>query len=605
MALINKTSQLFIKFVSKPWLLFFLALFFALSSIKVPLAADDYFHYVALKGSHQLQQLGFQNADGDIGATDAAMTLFSFFPKDRTNINRMKEIGVYPWWGSDEVQLSFWRPLASISHWLDYKLWPDSIAMMHLHSIFWFMLYLLSGYLVFKHLFKDTSMNGKKLAAFGLLFLVVDLSLYESLGWIASRNALMAGSFGLLSFYFMLLTNSLKNRILSLVFFGLALLSAEAGIGSAGLIMAYILFISPESIKKKIITFAPYLLLVVLWRICYQSGHYGALNNGLYVDPIKNFKGFVEVVFTRGPALILNQISGVDMLYNLFSPLTKVIYAVIGAAIFLLTLILNRQFIKEVKLARFFLVGALFSVVPPVAIGMISGRLLIFVSVMMFGFFILAFNYYQNKNCCVYKAYKVVYLGFNIFISFIALLCLSVYLYQGMVKKKNNDADIIFLSQDLSEKRVYLISSPHSFQWLYLPYQFSYFEKQLPESARILTSSYESIDITRTDENKLKISIDSGMKIYTDSVAVRDTLFSNYKHLISLGYKRSFPDVTIEVIAVNENSEPTEIIYSFKDINSSTNLWYYWDVVEDKGKYKKFTLPDTGKTVKIDGINSL
>src|SRR5690349_11608229 len=45
------------------------------------------------------------------------------------------EFGYVPWWTSPELQMAFLRPLATISQYGDYLLWPTHPALMHLHNI--------------------------------------------------------------------------------------------------------------------------------------------------------------------------------------------------------------------------------------------------------------------------------------------------------------------------------------------------------------------------------------------------------------------------------------------------------------------------------------
>ena len=43
-----------------------------------------------------------------------------------------------PWWCNANLKGAFWRPIASLTHWLDYALWPDSPTLMHAQSIAWY-----------------------------------------------------------------------------------------------------------------------------------------------------------------------------------------------------------------------------------------------------------------------------------------------------------------------------------------------------------------------------------------------------------------------------------------------------------------------------------
>ena len=63
--------------------------------------------------------------------------MFDFLSGDPEQIRTFKELGVLPWWAADDLKLSFWRPLSSFTHVIDYTLWPDSGPLMHLYSLAW------------------------------------------------------------------------------------------------------------------------------------------------------------------------------------------------------------------------------------------------------------------------------------------------------------------------------------------------------------------------------------------------------------------------------------------------------------------------------------
>ena len=46
--------------------------------------------------------------------------------------------GIIPWWSVADVRITFFRPLSTLTHWLDFQLWPESHEMMHVHSLLWY-----------------------------------------------------------------------------------------------------------------------------------------------------------------------------------------------------------------------------------------------------------------------------------------------------------------------------------------------------------------------------------------------------------------------------------------------------------------------------------
>lgn len=50
----------------------------------------------------------------------------------------LRSVGFHPWWADPQVQMTFFRPLSSATHVLDYALWPDAPWLHHAHSVLWY-----------------------------------------------------------------------------------------------------------------------------------------------------------------------------------------------------------------------------------------------------------------------------------------------------------------------------------------------------------------------------------------------------------------------------------------------------------------------------------
>jgi hypothetical protein len=60
------------------------------------------------------------------------------FSRDKTLREMTRNYGIMPWWLSNEAKLALWRPFTAFTHWVDYRVFPDSPALMHAHNIAWF-----------------------------------------------------------------------------------------------------------------------------------------------------------------------------------------------------------------------------------------------------------------------------------------------------------------------------------------------------------------------------------------------------------------------------------------------------------------------------------
>ena len=141
-------------FAEKPYAILVLILFGVLlhigSTIRGGMYADDYVHASYFLGNEVLAKKGF--LDG-IGVGDLSRLLsdqFNFFDPTAENYQSLMNFGMLPWWASEDALLHFFRPLAVITHYIDYKLWPDNLHLMHAFSLFWYGLGICSIYVLLR-----------------------------------------------------------------------------------------------------------------------------------------------------------------------------------------------------------------------------------------------------------------------------------------------------------------------------------------------------------------------------------------------------------------------------------------------------------------------
>src|SRR5262245_57278285 len=107
-----------------PIFLALLAALLVLPTISGGLMLDDYAH-------RSMFVPGVRAPGGPRGDWD----LFNFQGRDEGYFNLQLDRGLFPWWTSRGLQLAFMRPLTSLSHTLDYRLFPDMPALMHAENI--------------------------------------------------------------------------------------------------------------------------------------------------------------------------------------------------------------------------------------------------------------------------------------------------------------------------------------------------------------------------------------------------------------------------------------------------------------------------------------
>lgn len=92
-----------------------------LPSLSAGLYLDDYVLWATASGAPALCDLFPRPLD-----------MFAFIDGDPGRTRRMMDRGLLPWWGLEDARLAFWRPATSLTHWLDFSLWPRRPALIHL-----------------------------------------------------------------------------------------------------------------------------------------------------------------------------------------------------------------------------------------------------------------------------------------------------------------------------------------------------------------------------------------------------------------------------------------------------------------------------------------
>jgi hypothetical protein len=132
------------------------------------------------------------------------------------------------------VKIMFFRPVTALTHWLDYALWPHLTWLAHLHSVLWY------GALVcsVRPYRRTLAWRGRRP---GELLFAFDSGHGLPVGWLATRNMMLAVMFGIMAILGHHRWRSEAWRPgawLGPLAFALSLFSAEFGVGALGYLIA-------------------------------------------------------------------------------------------------------------------------------------------------------------------------------------------------------------------------------------------------------------------------------------------------------------------------------------------------------------------------------
>jgi hypothetical protein len=259
--------------------------------------------------------------------------------------------------------------LAALTHFVDYSLWPRAAWLMHIENLAWYAALVLACAALYRRF-----ITVPWIAGFATAYYAFDHAHAYPAAWVANRNALMSTFFGVLS---ILAHDRWRTRrrlgfgVLAWTAFGLALLSAEAGLAIAGYILAYAVFFErsqPQGARRidvpRALSVAPYAVLAVLWRIAYRALGHGAVGSGANLDPFTDGPAFLAHALQTGPLLLASDIAGVPAEVLLVHP-RWTIAAVFGAIASLALLgYAALPLLRTERSTRFFVAGAVLSASP-------------------------------------------------------------------------------------------------------------------------------------------------------------------------------------------------------------------------------------------------
>jgi hypothetical protein len=336
-----------------PTLLALIACITLVPALWLGLVVDDFFQRLAVEG-----RLGFP-----LGPFE----LFSFAPRDAAARAREIEIGFAPWWTPPTTQLDYYRPLASLTHAVDYAFWPTQAWLMHLENLGWYAALIVVGAAFYREWLSPRWVAGLAAALYAF-----DHAHAAPVAWIANRNALMSTLFGVLSLMAHRRWRAGRGSGLArrafgagaFALFALTLFSGEAGISMAGYLAAFALCVDDASAGRRLASLAPYGVVVVGWRILYRALGHGVVGSEMASDALLDPIRFAGHALQFLPILLVSDVFGVPGEVLGAWPRAVPAAAVASYGVLALVVLSLWPTLRRDRGARFLGVGAVLSAVP-------------------------------------------------------------------------------------------------------------------------------------------------------------------------------------------------------------------------------------------------
>jgi len=127
---------------SKYYLLFFLLLVLSthIPTGKGVLLGDDFIQWAATTTPEALENKGFSIADDSNSFPQRIKNAFLFMSADNSATKELKAYGAIPWWSPDDITMHMFRPIAGITHWIDYQFLDGDVFLMQLHTVMYLLM---------------------------------------------------------------------------------------------------------------------------------------------------------------------------------------------------------------------------------------------------------------------------------------------------------------------------------------------------------------------------------------------------------------------------------------------------------------------------------
>jgi hypothetical protein len=513
-------------------------------------------------------------ARGAFGASLwARLDSFAFFPSDPVTKARLTESGFIPWFAASDLHIAFFRPLSAALHFLDFTLFDRWPWVMHAESIALYGVVLALAGGLYRRLLPP------RVATLAALFYAVDAGHGMPVGWLANRNALVAGAAGFAA----LLAHDRWRReewragaILGPLAFAGAFLGGEMGLGALAYLIAHAATLERGGLRPRARASAPYLVITAVWQVAYRSLGYGARGTGLYVDPVADPAGFALTAPVRALTLLLAQLATPPADVSSFlSPRGNAALACAGLAAAAGLGWALRARLRTSAATRFFVLGMILSLAPAVAT-IPSNRLLLFTGV---GGLAIVSELIGDAagNAGSPRPLRWLLLALHLGLAPI-LLCGSSLASAASARW----AEPLPAPAETPDRTVLLLNLPSvmtALPWIALD------PRELRHRVRVLAGTTGRVAVTREDARTLVVELAPGAP--TDPGF---SLFRDDRRPLREGETYEVPGLRAEVLRLAADHHPASVRYRFaRDLDDPSFRWVSWS-----GSFEEHVPPMVG-----------
>jgi len=515
---------------------------------------------------------------------------------DRAHNLSQKAFGTMPWWGSPDLHQAFLRYASTLTMMLDYRLWPNHPALMHLHSLLWLAAAVLAAALLYREVLGATWIAG--LAA---LMYALDGAHAIPAAYLANRNALIACCFGflsLLAFVRWRKHGRAMTRWLSVLMLALALSAGEMGLATAAYLFSYALTVDRDGIRARLSRLLPHGGVLGAWALIYKFGNFGSQGSGFYLDPLHNPLGFAGSFCQRAAFLLMGQWSPIPAEMSMANAPGTSAFLHISVFSFVIAALLVVLFIPLIlrdRVARFWALGAVLSLIPIGAVGP-ENRLLGFVGLGSMALLAQLTQMVFARTSVwslprVWKGFAWAATLMLLLIHVIAAPFLGIarITYEAHVSASMMRAlTSVPHNPQIASQDLVLINPPDHISLVTAIWAVRRLDNlPMPRHLRALSSGGE-LEVTRVGPRSLRVRFLGGFFPTAFSRFVRSP-----NDRFSVGHRVALPGMSVVVESLDAHGDPRQLLYEFPvPLEDSSLRWMRWQ----DGVYVQWSPPAIGQT---------
>ena len=547
-------------------------------------------------------RLSVQGRGAALGMDDP-LDLFRFVSGDLEANRRLIEDSFLPWYSLPDLRIAFLRPVSAVTHYIDYRFWPEQPVLMHVESELWYGALVLAALAFYRRIEKTPWVAGLA----GVLY-AWDEAHAMAVGWLANRNAVIAATLGVVT---LLLYDRAVRREparypwLATGTFTLALLAGESAVATLAYLGAHALCLDDRSPRIRLAGLAPFLAVVVTWRVAYHALGYGAYGSALYIDPLTHPLMFTSAVLDRGPILLLAQLVFTPSeLWAVPDPSLQIGLRVGAAIAVLWVAVVAAPLVRKDRLARFYAVGMLAAVVP-ICAAFPADRLLFFTGLGAMGLIARTLAALWDRapwlpRAAAWRAPAIALAATWVALHLVVaplltpLRSLSIRGFDSII-----DRGVASIPNDagLADETLIIVNAPDFLIGDFMPIWLLAENRVVPKHTHTLALSLDPITVKRLDERTIEVRPARGY-----FAKPTDGMFRSELHPAPAGYQVELESMTARFTELNAEGRPAAATFTFRRrLEDAPIRWVAWSGDE----FQPFDVPKMGGETRLGGIDAL